>query len=110
MENNHFEGGVYMELFERLYDEYENVKARFVGFTSNDTRYDFGIVFTNMFFGKPLVICMQTSRSTLLDQKDLEDLDHLQSIFRISSREQAEDLANFFREELPEVPFQSQYE
>ncbi|MEH6944639.1 DUF3055 domain-containing protein [Bacillus sp. JJ722] len=99
-----------MELFDKLYDEYENAKVRFIGFTTNDTRYDFGIVYTNMFFGKPLVICMQTSRSTLLEQKDLEDLDYLQAVFKISTKEQAIDLADFFKEELPEVPFQSQYE
>lgn len=99
-----------MELFDKLYDEYENVKVRFIGFTTNDTRYDFGIVYTNMFFGKPLVICMQTSRSTLLEPSDLQDLDHLQSIFKISTRSQTVDLAEFFKEELPEIPFQSQYE
>ncbi|MGM9929877.1 MAG: DUF3055 domain-containing protein [Bacillus sp. (in: firmicutes)] len=99
-----------MELFDKLYDEYERVKVRFIGFTTNDTRYDFGIVYTNMFFGKPLVICMQTGRSTLLEQKDLEDLEYLQSAFRITTLEQTMDLAEFFREELPEVPFQSQYE
>ncbi|WP_042349084.1 DUF3055 domain-containing protein [Bacillus massiliigorillae] len=99
-----------MELFDKLYDEYENAKVRFIGFTTNDTRYDFGIVYTNMFFGKPLVICMQTSRSTLLEQKDLEDLDHLQSVFKISTKEQAMDLAEFFREQIPEVPFQAEYE
>ncbi|MEH7522835.1 SAV0927 family protein, partial [Bacillus sp. JJ1503] len=49
-----------MDLFEKLYDEHENVKVRFVGFTTELTRYDFGIVFTNLFFGKPLVVCMQT--------------------------------------------------
>lgn len=99
-----------MELFEKLYDEYENVKVRFIGFTTNDTRYDFGIISTNMFFGKPLVVCMQTGRSTLLDPIDVEDLDHIQSIFRIQTREQTIDLAQFFKEELPEIPFQSQYE
>jgi len=99
-----------MELFNHLYDEYENVKVRFVGFTTNDTRYDFGIIYTNMFFGKPLIVCMQTGRSSLLEQKDLEDLEHLQSTFKISTLEQAKDLAEFFMEELPEVPFQSQYD
>jgi hypothetical protein len=99
-----------MELFEKLYDEYEKVKVRFVGFTTNDTRYDFGIVYTNMFFGKPLIVCMQTGRSTLLDSKDIDDLDYLKSVFSISSIEQAADLAEFFKESLPEIPFQSQYE
>ncbi len=99
-----------MELFDKLYDEFEKAKVRFVGFTTETTRYDFGIVYTNMFFGKPLVICMQTGRSSLLEQKDLDDLDHLQSVFRIASVEQTVDLAEFFKEELPEAPFQSQYE
>ena len=99
-----------MELFDKLYDECENAKVRFIGFTTNNTRYDFGIIYTNMFFGKPLVVCMQTGRSSLLEQKDIEDLDHLQSTFKISTREQAEDLAAFFLEGLPEVPFQSEYE
>jgi hypothetical protein len=56
-----------MEFFEKLYDEHENAKVRFIGFTTESTRYDFGIIYTNMFFGKPLVVCMQTGRSTLLD-------------------------------------------
>ncbi|MGG5253101.1 DUF3055 domain-containing protein [Neobacillus sp. SM06] len=99
-----------MDLFEKLYDEHENVKVRFVGFTTDDTRYDFGIVYTSMFFGKPLVVCMQTGRSTLLDPKDIEDLDHLQNVFRIREKYQAADLAEFFRETLPSIPFVTQYE
>ena len=90
-----------MNLFEKLYDEYEKAKVRFVGFTAKDTRYDFGIVYTNMFFGKPLVICMQTGRSTLLDPKDVENHEYLQQIFRIDTKEQAADLAEFFSVVLP---------
>lgn len=99
-----------MELFSKLYDEQENVKVRFVGFTTEHTRYDFGIVYTNMFFGKPLVICMQTGRSTLLESKDAEDLDHLQKVFQIKDPQQASDLADFFKETLPPVPFTTQYD
>ncbi|PLT34355.1 DUF3055 domain-containing protein [Bacillus sp. V5-8f] len=98
-----------MELFEKLYDENETVKVRFVGFTGGETRFDFGIVYTNMFFGKPLVICMQTGRSTLLELKDIQDLDFLQAAFKIKPSDSME-LAEFFKELLPEVPFQSQYE
>ncbi|SFA76397.1 MULTISPECIES: DUF3055 domain-containing protein [unclassified Bacillus (in: firmicutes)] len=99
-----------MDLFEKLYDEHENVKVRFIGFTTEHTRYDFGIVYTNMFFGKPLVVCMQTGRSTLLDNKDIEDIDHLQSVFRIQTKEQAADLVEFFMEILPNMPFETQYD
>ncbi|MDZ5470629.1 DUF3055 domain-containing protein [Bacillus sp. 31A1R] len=99
-----------MELFDKLYDEHEKVKVRFVGFTTEDTRFDFGIVYTNMFFGKPLVICMQTGRSTLLDPKDLEDIEYIQSSFRIKDSKQAADLVEFFLDALPQIPFETQYE
>lgn len=99
-----------MELFDKLYDEHEKVKVRFVGFTTDQTRYDFGIVYTNMFFGKPLVVCMQTGRSTLLDPMDIEDIEYLQSTFRIKEETQAADLMEFFKEALPQIPFQTQYE
>lgn len=99
-----------MDLFDKLYDEHEKVGVRFVGFTTESTRYDFGVIYTNMFFGKPLVVCMQTGRSTLLDLSDIEDIDHLQQVFRISNKDQAADLAEFFRESIPVVPFETQYE
>lgn len=99
-----------MELFEKFYDEQEKVQVRFVGFATNDARYDFGMIYTDMFFGKPLVVCMQTGRSTLLDSQDLEDIDHIQNIFHIESREQAEDLVEFFKEAIPSSPFQPQYD
>ena len=75
---NKIKGGeLKMEIFEKLYDEDENVKVRFIGFTTELARYDFGIIYTNVFFGKPLVVCMQTGRSTLLDPGDLNDTEYL---------------------------------
>lgn len=99
-----------MNLFQKFYDEHENVHVRFVGFSSNEKRYDFGFVYTNLFFGKPLVICMQTGKSTLLDPKDIEDLNHLQKTFRIEEMAEVADLAEFFRETIPNIPFNAQYE
>ncbi len=99
-----------MEIFGKLYDESEKVKVRFVGFTTESTRYDFGIIYTNMFFGKPLVVCMQTGRSALLDPKDLEESEYLKTAFKINDEQQALDLMEFFRGALPGVPFEPQYE
>jgi hypothetical protein len=98
-----------MTIFEKLYDEDENVKARFIGFMTEKTRYDFGIVYTNLFFGKPLVVCMQTGRSTLLDSQDLEDIDYLKSVFKVDYDEAAE-LAEFFLQTLQSTPFEPQYD
>jgi hypothetical protein len=99
-----------MGLFEKLYDEHEKVQVRFVGFTTDATRYDFGIVHTNMFFGKPLIVCMQTGRSALLDPTDLDNIEYLQKAFHIKDTAQATDLAEFFKSELPIMPFEPQYE
>lgn len=98
-----------MTFFEKLYDEDETVKVRFIGFTTENCRYDFGFVFTNLFFGKPLVVCMQTGRSTLLDPADLEDIDYLKTVFNIEDFQQAKELAEFFFETLPSLPFEPQY-
>ncbi len=99
-----------MNYFERLYDENETVKVRFVGFTTDEVRYDFGLIYTNMFFGKPLVVCMQTGRSALLDPQDIQNLEHLQQLFKIKSIKEAEDLAEFFKETLPSISLETQYE
>lgn len=96
--------------FDKFYDEHENVKVRFVGFSTDDVRYDFGIVYTNMFFGKPLVVCMQTGRSTLLDASDVKDLEYLQRAFRIGTEQEAMHLAEFFADTLPSPQLGAQYD
>ena len=98
-----------MEIFEKLYDEDENVKVRFIGFTTELARYDFGIIYTNVFFGKPLVVCMQTGRSTILDPEDLNDTEYLMTIFKMDDFQEAADLAEFFSQALPSTPLQAQY-
>jgi hypothetical protein len=90
-----------MEGFERLYDEAENARVRFVGFVSGNRRYDFGIVYTHLFFGKPLVVCMQTGRSSLLSGEDAGNLEYLQQIFNLKELQEAEELSAFFQENLP---------
>jgi Protein of unknown function (DUF3055) len=95
-----------MEHFDHLYDESENAKVRFLGFASEGTRHDFGIVFTHKFYGKPLVICMQTGQSTLLCSEDAVNPGYLQKVFRLDSESEAEALAQFFQECLPTISFE----
>jgi hypothetical protein len=99
-----------VSLYERLYDESEKAKIRFVGFVSEHGRYDFGIVYTNMFFGKPLVVCMQTGRSSLLSAEDAENLDYLQKIFDLRSKEAAEEISVFFKSNLPDITIDAEAE
>lgn len=97
-------------MFDKLYEELEQGRVRFLGFTTNDIRYDFGIVYTSMFFGKPLVICMQTGRSSLLGPYDLENVQHLSEVFRLPSEEEARDVADILRFYLPNPSLETEYE
>lgn len=96
--------------FQELYNNDEMTRVRFVGFTTDKTRYDLGIVYTNQFFGKPLIICMQTGRSVLLDPNDLHDIESIQKAFQLNDKKEASDLIEFLRSALPATPFQPQYE
>ncbi|NSL50721.1 DUF3055 domain-containing protein [Calidifontibacillus erzurumensis] len=99
-----------MATIERLYDESETTKVRFIGFSTDDFRYDFGIIYTNQFFGKPMVVCMQSGCSTLLDGEDIQDYEQLKKIFRLKNDKQAMDLAVFFEQNLPTSRFETQYD
>jgi hypothetical protein len=98
-----------MSLFEHLYDESEQVKVRFVGFASDKARYDFGIVYTTQFFGKPLVVCMQTGRSSLMCSEDVINTEYLKKTFNLPDIEEAEKLKEFFKLNLPAVFLDTQY-
>ncbi len=95
-----------MDRFENLYDITETAQVRFFGMTTEKARYDFGIVYTSRFFGKPLVVCMQTGQSTLLSSEDTVNPGYLQKIFRLNDVEEAHELSVFFQEHLPAVPFE----
>ncbi|MEF3303899.1 DUF3055 domain-containing protein [Paenibacillus sp. GYB003] len=95
-------------MFDRLYDTAEQSNVQFVGFATDRTRYDFGIVYTTAFFGKPLVICMQTNRSCLLDHDDLDHLAHLQRSFGLNV-EEAEDVSVFLKQLIPSMRLSEQY-
>ncbi|CAM5786657.1 MULTISPECIES: DUF3055 domain-containing protein [Brevibacillus] len=95
-----------MERYDHLYDVAENAQVRFFGFVTERTRHDFGIVYTNKFYGKPLVICMQTGQSTLLGSEDAVNPEYLKKIFRLDCSDEAEMLSHFFQEHLPSLPFE----
>ena len=96
-------------MFDRLYDVSERSHVHFIGYASEIARYDFAIVYTDSFFGKPLVICMQTGKSALLCENDLNNLEYLQRIFNISSKTEAEEFSFFLRQRIPAIQAQKQY-
>jgi hypothetical protein len=96
-------------MFDRLYEESETSKVVFFGYASERARYDFAIVFTNGFFGKPLVVCMQTGRSSLLCADDTANIEYLQKIFAIVDAEEAKELALILQQRLPFLELNEQY-
>lgn len=84
-----------MKNYDFLSDSTEQTSTRFVTFISpNFHRFDLAIVTTNRFYGKKLVIDMQSGRSGVLGPDDLEEEGVLENTFRIDA-EQAGDLAQF---------------
>lgn len=99
-----------MDVFEKFYDDSEQSHVRYVGFVTSDHRYDLAIVYSSMFFGKPLVVCLQTSKAILLDSTDIEDLELLKKSFQTETLKQAAELSDFFKEIIPSVQLTTQYE
>lgn len=95
-----------MERYDNLYDVTETAQVRFLGFVTDGTRHDFGIVFTHRFYGKPLVVCMQSGQSTLISSEDAINPGYLQKVFRLKNASEAEALSHFFQEFLPSMPFE----
>ncbi|MGO4889706.1 SAV0927 family protein [Anaerobacillus sp. MEB173] len=96
-------------MFENLYVEDEYVNVKHFGFSTTETRYDFSIVYSNLFFGKPLVTCIQTGCSALLDPLDLSDLEYIHKKFNTRDLREAEQLSALFSESITNLPFNEQY-
>ncbi len=53
---------------------------------------------------------MQTGRSTLLGRDDVENVQHLQEVFKLGSEEEAAELAQFFSFLVPSTSLHAEYE
>jgi hypothetical protein len=95
-------------MFENLYDVIESSNVNFVGCVSEESRFDFAIVYTSHFFGKPLVVCMQTGRSAPMCADDLKDLDVLRSRFLVDDQA-AREIRTLLQQRLPTVASHEQY-
>ncbi|WP_026678323.1 SAV0927 family protein [Fictibacillus gelatini] len=59
--------------FDILSEERETQMIRYYCLATNHCRYDFAIIYTELFFGKAIVISIQNGRMVLLCQEDLEN-------------------------------------
>jgi hypothetical protein len=80
-----------------------------MGHANETNRYDYAIIFIKEFFGKSLVVSLQSGTSTVMCAEDALHLDHLQKIFRVDDRKEAEQLSVFFQHHLPTLSMETEY-
>ena len=77
-----------------LYDEKDQTHTRYVGFMGKTSRQDLVITETQRFYGKKLIINLQTNRAAIVGQDDLQEEGYLEHAFGVSE-EEAKDLLEF---------------
>jgi hypothetical protein len=77
-----------------LYDHTENTRTRFVSFVGKTNRFDLAITVTDRFYGKLLILNLQSSRFAIIGEDDLEEEGYLEYVFQLST-EEAEELRDF---------------
>lgn len=77
-----------------LYDIEENIQTRFISFMGENARHDLAIMRTNNFYGKKLVLNLQSNRTAIIGQEDLREEGYLEFAFNIS-HEEANELLEF---------------
>ncbi|WP_281885285.1 DUF3055 domain-containing protein [Paenibacillus sp. YYML68] len=77
--------------FDFLYDGTEETKTRFCCIVGESMRrFDLAITTTNRFYGKKMVIDLQTGRSAVIGPDDLEEEGYLEHVYKINEEEAAE--------------------
>ncbi|MBN3526010.1 DUF3055 domain-containing protein [Paenibacillus apiarius] len=95
-------------MFDQLYEETEQANVSFVGWATEEGRFDFALIYSNHFIGKTLVVCMQTGRSTLLCADDLRP-ELLKDKFQLGHLEAAAEASQLLRNRIPSLKAQDQY-
>ncbi len=97
-----------MHHFEGMYEHTEWTEVRFIGFHSDNIRYDFGIVHTNHFYGNPLLINLLTGRAFLLSAFDASNKDWIKETFQTVTEEEVDALILFFKNNFPSYAYISE--
>ena len=67
-----------------LYDETEETNTRFLSFMGEQQRFDLVLITTTRYYGKKLVLDIQSNRFAIIGQDDLEEPGYLEHAFRLS--------------------------
>lgn len=77
-----------------LYDEIEHTRTRYVSFVGKTNRFDLAITTTKHFYGKLLILNLQSNRFAIIGEDDLEEPGYLEYVYQFSE-EEAEELKQF---------------
>ncbi|MBP3962049.1 DUF3055 domain-containing protein [Paenibacillus lignilyticus] len=81
--------------YDFMSDTTEQTTTRFVTFiTPNLKRFDLAIMTTNRFYGKKLITDLQSGRTAIVGQDDLDEEGYLEFTFKLTE-EEAVDLKQF---------------
>ncbi|WP_044748567.1 DUF3055 domain-containing protein [Bacillus alveayuensis] len=80
-----------------LYDDTVETRTRFVSFMGEHQRFDLAIMQTDRFYGKYLVLDLQSNRFAIIGQDDLDEPGYLEHAYNLSE-EDANDLRSFLNE------------
>lgn len=80
-----------------LYDDTVDTKTRFVGFAGKTERFDLAIVQTDRFYGKVLVLDLQSNRYAIIGSDDLREPGYIEHVYNLNE-EDANELRSFLHE------------
>lgn len=80
-----------------LYDETDDTKTRFVSFMGENQRFDLAIIQSDRYYGKQIVLDIQSNRFAIIGEDDLKEPGYLEYAYKLNI-EDAEELRDFLFE------------
>ncbi|WP_078379106.1 DUF3055 domain-containing protein [Sutcliffiella halmapala] len=80
-----------------LYDDTVETKTRFISFMGEHTRFDLAIVKSDRYYGKSLVLNIQSNRFAIIGSDDLDEPGYIEHAYQLPEDE-AEELRSFLYE------------
>jgi hypothetical protein len=80
-----------------LYDDTVDTKTRFVSFMGENHRFDLAIIQSDRYYGKQMVLDIQSNRFAIIGEDDLKEPGYLEYAFKLNE-EDAEELRDFLYE------------
>lgn len=94
-----------MSDFDYMYDTTEQTSTRFVCFFGESMRrFDLAIMTTNRYYGKKMVIDLQSGRSAIIGPDDLAEEGYLEFAYKLTEEEAAE-LTAFLEQIVGDINF-----